>query len=179
MKPIIKVPADVLITPAKPVTRFDGKLRKMIAEMRQTLRNAKNPKGVGLAAPQIGYGYRIFLVAPKSDEAQVFINPEITSMEPIAAEKQKEESGKLEGCLSIPRVWGDVRRSQKLTVTYQDENGERHTDTYTGFPAVIIQHEMDHLNGILFTQRVLEQKGKLYEPGRDKQGKEILQELEL
>lgn len=179
MIPIVKVPAAVLISPAKPVTRFDAKLRQLIREMKEALRNAKNPKGVGLAAPQIGAGYRIFLVAPKPEDTRVFINPEITSMDPPEAGAKKENEGKLEGCLSIPHVWGDVRRSRRLTVAFQDTEGNRHTETFTGFPAVIIQHETDHLNGILFTQRVLEQKGKLYEPARDKEGKEILQELEL
>jgi peptide deformylase len=180
MKPIVTVPAVVLTSPAKPVIRFDNWLKKLVADMKSTLKQARNPRGVGLAAPQIGIGYRIFLIAPKSgQEPRVFINPTITDMEPPSEKASKDEEGKLEGCLSIPRVWGDVRRSRKLTITFQDETGSSHTETVTGFPAVIIQHEIDHLNGILFTHRVLEQKGKLYEPGRDDHGKEILQELEL
>ena len=73
------------------------------------------------------------------------------------------EDIKLEGCLSIPRIWGPVTRNTKVLVEYQDLTGEKHTEWFSGFKSVIIQHEMDHLQGVLFTQRVLEQKGKLYQ----------------
>jgi peptide deformylase len=179
MRPIVKIPHPVLSGPAKPVTSFDRKLHAMITDMKETLIGAKRPKGVGLAAPQIGEPYRVFIMRPDvRSEMRVFINPQIVSRDerPQANNPKKD---KLEGCLSIPDIWGDVDRSISLTLRYQDEKGAEHTESFTGFPAVIIQHEVDHLNGILFTQRVIEQKGKLYEPEKDKGGKETLKEIHL
>ncbi len=167
----------MLSNPAKQVTSFDKKLHTIIESMKQTLLHAKNPKGVGLAAPQVGLPLQIFLTKPSdSDAIRVFINPKITQQEPYD-ETTTKTSGHLEGCLSIPEVWGEVKRSPKLTITYQDETGERHEETVTGFLATIIQHETDHINGVLFTQRVLEQKNKLYQNAHDEKGKEILEEI--
>ena len=74
----------------------------------------------------------------------------------------KNRKTKLEGCLSIPKIWGRVTRSDKVLLEYMDEKGKHQKKWFSGFEAIIIQHEMDHLSGTLFTQRVLEQKGKLY-----------------
>lgn len=178
MKPIVHIPQQVLSTPAKTVTVFDKKLRSIVGDMKETLLAARNPKGVGLAAPQIGIGLRIFVTKPSpKDDIRVFINPEIVQREPI--EKTPGKNEHLEGCLSIPHVWGDVDRSKTVTIRYQDEQGNPHEETITGFLAVIIQHETDHVNGILFTQRVLEQKNKLYQDAKDEHGKDILEELAI
>lgn len=176
MKPIVYIPNQVLTSEAKTVTRFDKRLIALIADMKQTLKKAHNPKGVGLAAPQVGEPWRIFLTRPKeSDNIRVFINPEI-----INIEKQiTHEDNRLEGCLSIPGIWGQVHRHSSLTIRYQDETGKIFTETCNGFLAVIIQHETDHVNGVLFTQRVLEQKGKLYQSAIDAKGKEILEQITL
>ena len=88
-----------------------------------------------------------------------------------------ERENKLEGCLSIPKIWGKVKRAKTLSLRYQDEKGNIHKEKFSGFIATIIQHETDHINGILFTQRVLEQKGKLYQTGKDEEGKEVLEEI--
>lgn len=126
-------------------------LEQLISDMWETMENAN---GVGLAAPQIGRSIRLFLVdsAPMFEEEEehlgikkVFINAEIL-----------EESGKLgsmsEGCLSIPDITGDVERLDEITIRYQDENFTEHEETYKGMNARVIQHEYDHIEGILFTE---------------------------
>lgn len=178
MKSIIHVHHPVLTTPARPITSFDTKLKKLISEMKATLVATKHPKGVGLAAPQIGEPYRVFIAKPK-DRVWVFINPEIIKASSELTEGVPERENKLEGCLSIPRIWGRVRRAAKIRLRYQDEIGRVHEEPFEGFIGTIIQHETDHTNGILYTQRVLEQKEKLYKTAKDEQGKEILEEISL
>lgn len=178
MKPIIHVPNSVLTTPTKRVTVFDKKLRSLLANMRQTLLATTNPKGVGLAATQIGESSRVFLAKPK-EEIRAFINPEIIKTSSELTDGVPERDNKFEGCLSIPKIWGKIKRATSITLRYQDETGKTHEEQFDGFLATIIQHETDHVNGILFTQRVLEQKGKVYQAVKDKEGKEILEEIEL
>ncbi len=179
MKAIVYVPNPVLVAPTKFVTKLDHKTLDLISEMAKTLIQADKPKGVGLAAPQVGVDLRIFVVhEDESNPVQVFINPKIIA-------QSRETSGipgkekRLEGCLSIPNVWGEVKRATWITLKYLDKKGKWREQKFTGFPAVIIQHELDHLDGILFTQRVLEQKGQLYKPGVDEDGKEILEPIDL
>lgn len=180
MKQIVKVPHHVLTTPAAPVKNFDKKLLQLVNEMKSTLQTTRNPKGVGLAATQIGEPYRLFIIRPhEKDPIRVFINPEIVEKSENATDGVPERDQKLEGCLSIPKIWGKVARAKKITLTYQDETGEKHTEVFSGFPATIIQHETDHINGILFTYRVLEQKGQFYQTGKDENGKEVLDAIEL
>jgi peptide deformylase len=180
MKPIVKVPHAVLTRPANTVTSFDKKLLRLVEEMKSTLIATANPKGVGLAAPQIGEPYRLFVTRPhEKDTIRVFINPEITKQSEQLTEGVPERDHKLEGCLSIPNIWGKVARSKSVTLTFQDEQGTQHTETFTGFMATIIQHETDHVNGVLFTHRVLMQHGIFYQSAKDEKGKEILEEIEL
>jgi len=178
MKPIVHAPNIVLNTPASTVTVFDTKLAKIIVEMRTILLATKKPKGVGLAAPQVGLSLRLFIIKPAQDEpTRVFINPNILKLSD--AQEGEGKHDKLEGCLSIPKVWGKVKRALSVTLRYQDEHGATHEEEFTDFPATIIQHETDHVNGILFTQRVLEQKGKLYHTTTDREGKEVLDEIKI
>lgn len=180
MKPIVHTPEPVLTQKAKTVTSFDKRLAKLIADLKETLAATRNPKGVGLAAPQIGESWRVFITRPREkDEMKVFINPEILSHEPLSPNGKDDDEKKLEGCLSIPKIWGKVHRFPTLTLRYQDEKGEAHEEEFTGFLATIIQHETDHTNGILFVQRVLEQKGKFFQTGKDENGKEILEEVTI
>jgi peptide deformylase len=174
--PIVRVSSDVLTHSAKTVTSFDKRLGSLITEMKTALLATRNPKGVGLAAPQVGQSLRVFITkdTPKSP-IRIFVNARITSKVP----EEPDKDGKLEGCLSIPTIWGKVKRAHEVTIDYQDENGKPHHETLKGFLATIIQHEIDHTNGILFTQRVLEQKGKLYQTTKDKEGKEELEEVTI
>lgn len=179
MKQIVLIPNIVLTTPAKEVTVFDAALKKFVADMKETLANATNPKGVGLAATQVGVSKKVFITKPNDTSPfRAFINPVITDT--TAPKKTgKHKHGQMEGCLSIPKLWGNVHRAPTLTLTYQDEDGKTHTETFDGFMATIIQHETDHVNGILFTQRVLEQRESLYQAVREPDGKEVLEEIEL
>lgn len=185
---IVTVPNNILTTPAKRVGKIDKKIKQIIAQMKSDLVNKQNPKGVGLAATQIGIGLRIFITKPTDQSAiDVFINPRIIASSTELAEIQRPKTGKLsirsdkklEGCLSIPNIWGYLKRHKKVTLQFTDENGREQEKEFEGFMATIVQHETDHINGILFTQRVLEQKQKLYRIEEDKDGKEELVEIEI
>jgi peptide deformylase len=129
---------------------YDG-LEQLIADMWETMENAN---GVGLAAPQIGRSIRLFVVdsGPMLEEGQehlgirkVFINAEIL-------EETGDDCSYSEGCLSIPDISGDVERPETITVRWQDEDFVEYTETYSGMNARVIQHEYDHIEGILFTE---------------------------
>lgn len=186
--PIVKIPNQVLTKPADEVKSINPKIREIVREMKKTLLAAKRPKGVGLAAPQVGIPLRIFITKPEEKSPiGVFINPEITEKSDEMGEIEREgesrgttqDENRLEGCLSIPKIWGHLKRHRRVRLKYLDETGKPHEEEYTGFMATIIQHETDHVNGILFTQRVLEQNEKLYEIERNKEGKEELVEIEI
>ncbi|MBA3724671.1 MAG: peptide deformylase, partial [Candidatus Levybacteria bacterium] len=121
--------------------------------------------------------------SPKSP-LLTFINPEIVSFkdrEPTKEEKdtEKKTGVQLEGCLSLYNVWGVVKRHDEITVSYMDELGAAHTKTFNGFLATIIQHELDHLQGVLFPKRVLEQQNPLYRSVRNAKGEVEFDEIEL
>ena len=125
-------------------------LKEIIENMYETMYTSR---GVGLAAPQIGLSIRLFVVdcSPfEEDEPgldgfkKTFINAEIL-------EQEGEEWLFSEGCLSIPEVREEVARKPKITICYCDENFVEHTETYEGFAARVIQHEFDHIEGVLFT----------------------------
>lgn len=130
--------------------------------MEKALKNAVDPQGVGLAAPQIGELLQIFMIRPVADGPMTtFINPQIVkySQRQINPHTKK---GIYEGCLSLPHHYAPIRRSSSVTIKYLDQTMHEKTETFSGFTAHVIQHEMDHLNGILFIDRVLEQNAKLY-----------------
>lgn len=187
MKKIVQAPNPVLSQVAKPVSKVDKNILKIIEDMREAMESAKDPEGVGLAAPQIGVPYRIFLAKPNlKGKIMVFINPEIIDIESPSKSltktkkiTKKKGPQKLEGCLSLKDVWGTVLRSPKVTLSYLDETGKAYKKEFQGFLAIIIQHETDHLNGVLFPKRVLEQKGKLYKSSKDEEGEDIFEELEI
>jgi len=182
MLKIVLAPHAVLTKGVRAVTKIDKKIRELVYDMEETLIAQLDPQGVGLAAPQVNVDLAIFIIKPTlKANTQVFINPRIIEVSQAGQSKSKSvstnstnsdqlrptstepEDVKLEGCLSIPKIWGPVERNPKVLVEYQDLTGEKKKEWFGGFKAVIIQHETDHLNGILFTQRVLEQKKKLYE----------------
>lgn len=149
-KTINLFPDDVLRRKAEAVDQFDQDLQILIDDMIDTMREAP---GVGLAAPQIGVSKRVIVVefGDESDETipkqlYVLINPEITSM------SEKIVEG-IEGCLSVPGVVGDVERAQVVTVTGQSRTGKKVKIRAQGWLARIFQHEIDHINGVLYTDR--------------------------
>jgi len=144
--------------------------------MERVLTAQNDPPGVGLAANQVGLDLSIFIIKPfEKSKIKVFINPKIVKISQNLSElvktnstnstnstKKKRKRIKLEGCLSIPRIWGPIRRAERIFLHYQDLTGKKYLKWFSGFEATIIQHEIDHLNGVVFTQRSLEQKGQLY-----------------
>jgi peptide deformylase len=141
----------VLRQKAKPVKDINDDLRKTARDMIQAMHG---DKGVGLAGPQVGFLRRIFVTHAEGDEPRVFINPSIiwTSQEQVDAE---------EGCLSVPGIWADIKRSERIKVQAWNEKGRAFTLEASGMLARVIQHEYDHLDGILFIDR-------LSETGREK-----------
>ncbi len=182
MTKIVTAPSEILSQKANPVKKIDLKL---IDDMKQTLLAAKDPEGVGLAAPQIGQPFSIFIIKPTlKSTIKVFINPkiigEIEELTPLDSKnKKKNHPSRLEGCLSLPSVWGEVKRKPLLTLSFLDEKGKNYVQTFKGFVAIIIQHEIDHLNGILFTKRVLEQNGQLYKSYKNEEGEDVFEEIEI
>jgi len=156
MKKIVQVGNAALRKKAKevPIKNVRSRtIKQILRDMKETL--AKEPDGVGLAAPQIGVSLRIFIVSKKvlkgKDEKKrvrdmVFINPTI-----VKRSRKKEQLG--EGCLSVRAVYGKVKRSSQVTLKALNERGERVTIGSSGLLAQIFQHEIDHLDGILFIDK--------------------------
>lgn len=167
MLKIVSVPNPVLAKKAGAVVSFDSKLKKLVLEMEEALVACVDPQGVGLAAPQVGVSLALFIVKPSPEaDTRVFINPkilEIKDVPPPEPSTKRKKDAQLEGCLSVPRVWSPIKRSKSVLVEYQDIEGTKHVERIEGFDAVIIQHEVDHLNGVLFTQRAVEQSATIYE----------------
>ncbi len=189
MLSIIHAPNAVLSQVAKPIPVKNGTIDKsisaLITEMKETLLATKDPEGVGLAAPQVGKSVQLFIVkqSPKAP-ISVFINPvfvQNTSNQTPETFPQTngDKEKKLEGCLSLPNIWGEVKRMPSVTIAYIDENGIAREKTYKGFFATILQHEYDHLQGVLFPKRVLEQQGTLYKSHKNRKGEEEFDEIEI
>lgn len=190
MLKIVQAPSPVLAQVAKPVPVIDKYIQNLLKEMAISLANATDPEGVGLAAPQIGKSLQIFIVKQSiKSPLLTFINPRIENFfEEEKIDEKNDEKGKkkrtkksvqLEGCLSLQDIWGVVKRHYGVVLTYQDETGQQHTQKFVGFMATIIQHECDHLQGNLFTKRVLEQKNQLYHSVKNKKGETEFEEIEL
>jgi len=189
MTAIVSAPNPVLSQKTKPYNFADNSLPKLLKEMEEALNSADDPKGVGLAAPQIGKSVAVFIAKPKDNgKIHVFVNPKIVEMDKRAKvstgiRKRKTKNGKkekrLEGCLSLHNVWGEVKRAPSVELSYFDQKGTPHTKKFKGFTATIVQHEVDHLNGILFPKHVLEQKGQLYRSTRNKKGEDIFEPIEI
>lgn len=190
MLKIVQAPHEVLTQKAKPVEKVDKTIQKLLSEMTVALDNAHDPEGVGLAAPQVGKSLQIFIVkqSPRSP-LMIFINPVIKKFydepeteKPSKGNKKdnkKETSVQLEGCLSLHNIWGVVKRRYGLELAYEDEHGKKHVKKFDGFLATIIQHEVDHLHGILFPKRVLEQKNQLYHSLKNAKGEVEFEEIEI
>ncbi len=153
--PILLQPHDVLAANCEPAAGADEKVLSILEDMLATLYRAD---GVGLAAPQVGIKQRLVVIdlGEERDDGKrdysikkptFYINPEI-----IWA--SEETSTKQEGCLSLPGLWGDVVRPSLVKVAYTTRDGARVEEEMSGLAAVCIQHEIDHLDGVLFTQRM-------------------------
>lgn len=105
----------------------------------------------------------MFAFLDKDNKIKVVINPNIISYTKADNKRQKEKNKILEGCLSVPNFYGNVKRPTKITLEYQDLEGKKKKETFTGFQAHIIAHEIDHLNGVLFTDHIIREKKPLFE----------------
>lgn len=138
----------VLRQPAKRIAKVDDAIRQLAKEMLQTMYSAN---GIGLAAPQVGINKQLIVVDCEPDQAEnqplILINPQITG-------RSQDLCVVEEGCLSIPNVYFEVTRPKAIEVSYKDEWGRPQKRQTTGLLARVIQHEIDHLNGVVFVDRV-------------------------
>ncbi|WP_047788731.1 peptide deformylase [Tenacibaculum mesophilum] len=165
--PIVAYGDPVLRKVGKEIDKDYPQLEKLIADMRETMYNAN---GLGLAAPQIGKDIRLFVIDASpfaedddlsEEEKEVFKNFNRVFINAKIIKEEGEEWAFNEGCLSIPTVNEDVFRQEKVTIEYQDENFEKHTETLSGLPARVFQHEYDHIEGVLFTDKLSSLKKRL------------------
>jgi peptide deformylase len=145
---VVSYPAEILRRRASVIPRVDSGIRETIDIMMETM---KTGGGIGLAAPQVGLSVRLFVTGVDRDGYRVFINPEIL-------EKSRRRTRYEESCLSLPDVYGDVSRSSQLRVRAWDKDGEPFELTARGMLARVIQHENDHLNGILFVDHLAQKR---------------------
>ncbi len=151
--PVYKYGQTVLRKVGEEIDKDYPELQTFVEDMFETMNNAE---GIGLAAPQVGRSIRLFVIdlSPFKEEQpeiadfkKVFINAQII-------ESSEETSEYNEGCLSIPGINENVERPETITIKYQDLDFNEYTETYSGFQSRVIQHEYDHIEGILFTDKV-------------------------
>lgn len=179
-KKIVTIPDPILRQKTKTVSRVDEKVLGVVDDLKKSLHAQQEPQGVGIAAPQIGYSARICLVySRKSRKFLTLISPEIVWKSKRMLPCIPNKDNPYEGCLSAPGLWGKVIRHKTVKVRYLSTQGQTVTRKFSGFTGIICQHEIDHLDGVLFVDRILRQKGKLYEMKKNKEGKEELVEVKL
>lgn len=152
LRNIVREGDPILRKECRPVGEVNDRIQVIIDDMIETMRDAC---GVGLAAPQVGIMRRIFVAEPEPDRVYVFINPEITLRE---GEVEGEE-----GCLSVPGYAGMVTRPEIIEINGLDRDGNPQEFRFEGFDAVVMCHEYDHLNGILYTDKATD----VYEIGQE------------
>lgn len=147
--PILEYPDPRLRTKAAPVTVFDAELKQRIEDMFATMYAAP---GIGLAATQVDWHHRLIVIdlSKEQNQREVFINPRILTREGVATGE--------EGCLSVPGIYDDVPRAERVRVSAQDADGRAFERDLDGMLAVCLQHEMDHLEGKLFVDYLSELK---------------------
>ena len=166
--PIIGYGAIVLKTKAKEIPANYSELNKLISDMYETMYDAS---GVGLAAPQIGKSIRLFVIDTSpfdTDDFEQNSGFEVKSVKktfinPVMIDESGENASFEEGCLSIPNIREHINRKSDITIKYQDENFTHHQETFSGILARVIQHEYDHIEGKLFTDKLSSFKRKIIE----------------
>ncbi|GFO53546.1 peptide deformylase [Geomonas sp. Red276] len=160
VQPILIYPNPILKMQAWTVEHFDDELRQLIADLVDTMH--AGPGSVGVAAPQIGVSSRVCVIDVSNNRhgkdnnhgLLLMVNPEIVARSGAAVMR--------EGCMSVPDYTGDVERATEVTVRFTEPDGNVREFTATGFEAVAIQHEMDHLDGFLFLDRITSLKTGLF-----------------
>jgi peptide deformylase len=157
---ILEYPDPRLRTRAVPVKTFDAELKRRVADMFETMYDAP---GIGLAASQVDWHERVIVIDITEDHSQpeVFINPELLARE---GQAQGEE-----GCLSVPGIFDNVMRAERVRVRYQDVDGATHERDLDGMLAICLQHEIDHLEGKLFVDYLSELKRQRIRKKLDKE----------
>lgn len=163
--PILQYPDERLHKVAKKIERVDDSIRKLVRNMAETMYAAP---GIGLAATQVDKHIQLIVldVSEKHDDLKVFINPVL--LESLGEEESEE------GCLSVPGIYEKVRRAERISVGALDENGKQFTLDAVGLLAVCIQHEMDHLQGHVFVERLSHLKQTRIRAKLKKQRRETL-----
>ena len=164
--PIVAYGTPVLKKKGKDITPEYPAFEQLLENMWETMYEAN---GVGLAAPQVGIAIRLFIVdaSPFADDDELTEEEQkqLTGFKKVFINPQIEESGEEwafnEGCLSIPDIREDVYRQEEIQIRYWDENFKEHTEQYTGLAARVIQHEYDHIEGVLFTDKLSPLKKRL------------------
>ena len=165
--PIVAYGCQVLRTKATAVDQNDPELKSLISNMWETMYEAN---GVGLAAPQVGVSKRLFVIdaAPfaqdeetSPEEAKVLEGFKKVFINPIMVEEKGSEWEFTEGCLSIPNIREDISRKAQITIQFLDENFNQQTLSLDGLPARVVQHEYDHIEGVLFTDKLSPLKKRL------------------
>jgi peptide deformylase len=160
--PLIYYGNPILRKKGELIVNFNDEIKQLAKDLEETM---ISHHGLGLSAPQVGKSLAIFVTSPpidyKDDEViqappRVFINPKLSN-------PSVEGWVHSEGCLSIPKLYGDVERPVQITVTAQDVDGNEFTEIITGWPARVLMHENDHINGVLFIDRLLPQERRLFE----------------
>ena len=163
-------PDPVLKKVAAPITEFDESLRQLANDMAETMYAAP---GIGLAAPQVGISKRLTVIdcSARDEDAQllVMVNPEIIDQEGEACEE--------EGCLSVPEYYAKVNRSAKVKVRFQDLDEQTHTIEAAGLTAIACQHEIDHLDGILFVDHLSPLKRSIFRKKWKKIQEHLLEQM--
>lgn len=160
------------------VVAFDKSLNDLVSDLSDTLVAQADPPGLGLSAPQIGVFKRVFVARIRNRQSlspnriKAFVNAQITKF-------SKKEVAYLEGCFSVPDLYGHVVRAAEVDIESCDLRGKTSKTHYKGLPARIIQHEIDHLNGTLFIDHIHTQNGKLFKVEKGKRGKEQFVEVPL
>lgn len=158
VRKVIVTPDKILITKTAKVNGIDEEIRNIAQDLLDTVKVAKDPEGAGLAAPQIGSSKRMCVIRRFYEDP---VNPEkiqsddIILINPKITQKSSETELDWEGCLSVPDRYGLVERYKKIKITAKDLNGNKLKIKAEGFFARTIQHETDHLDGVLFTSKVV------------------------
>lgn len=159
--PVYVEPQEILHKPVEPVIEVTPELRALALDMQETMHNAN---GIGLAAPQIGKGISLFITEYYNEDRPADGIPFTTIINPKIVWRSQSKIVIEEGCLSIPGIYGDVKRPKKITVQFTDLDGKPSELTVDGLFARVIQHEIDHLKGILFTDYLDSDKRVFREP---------------
>ena len=162
LRNIVTEEDPILRKTCRPVGEVTPRIQMILDDMVETMRDAN---GVGLAAPQVGIMRRMFVAEPEPEKVYIFVDPEIISLE-------GEQEG-TEGCLSVPGYAGTVKRPEKIVIKGKDRYGKEKEYTFEGFDAVVMCHEFDHLEGILYTDKASEVfPAEQVDPNAEEQGEQ-------